>query len=184
MEWGLLSEGQNEIIVNIMIGNFSFIALSCPFSQSWYPVYDAGGCNGNTANLSDAAQQINWRVNNQSCNSDIVKGPRFIWYNIQSTLRINSIYNLGWSKNYTTSSIWKGSSNSICLSPSYLEQLSDSCMWISNNEKPSFNYNLKNIAVRGNSITGIPPFYLHDYAYTYGIVNQDSDHRPRPVYLP
>ena len=173
LEWGLLSVGNNPVTVHVVISNYVSNTPSCQFTDSWYPLFNYGGCGSNYATTSDALQEISKRVNNKTCNQFLYK-PNYIplWYNIQHTQKIGSNYYNGFS--YSSNSIWHGGEYD-CLSASYLNQVADSCIWIASKEVPT-NFLLKNVVLSSDvtPCSSCPPLYYHLYQYYYGDLMQSA----------
>mgnify|MGYP006195235341 CR=1 FL=1 len=170
LEWGLLSVGNNPVTVHVVISNYVSNTPSCQFNDSWYPAANDGGCGGNPATTSDAAQEINRRVNHKNCNQFLLHSypynPPYIalWYSIQK----KGPHQYPYSK-YSITSIFFGYKTE-CLSSVRLNELADSCIWIGNEEKPpSSDIYLRNIVVDFNPVTSSQPVsYAHTYSYFYG----------------
>lgn len=180
-----LGVGYNIITVAYGINNFNSVVPNCNFTDSWRPIYDMGGCNGNPATSSDAGKELSRVVNYPSCNTELNNCQNGIWFGISSTKEIVSLNNFGWSRTYYPSSIWNESSYlNVCLNASRMNELRDSCIWISTNEKPSNpDITLKSISIGTNSIPSTQyPAYMHTYKYTYGQCLGTVPTKPEPCF--
>ncbi|KAA3651888.1 MAG: hypothetical protein DWP98_02125 [Bacteroidetes bacterium] len=185
LDWSTLEEGTNTIFVSYAIHSFYNIHPSCAFTESWKPMFNLGGCNSNLATSSDAAQEIQRRANKLTCNSNLTNCGNSVWFSMSKTPFIYPWSNQGWSQKYTNTSIWDDVTYaSVCLGPTRLDELVDSCIWIGNNEKPSNSaISLKNIIVSTDILTSTQnTVYTHRYRYFYGKCVGSAISKPKPCF--
>lgn len=184
MDWSSLGIGSNKITVAFAINNFNSIIPSCDFLDDWKPMFDLGGCNGNPAISSDAAQELNKIVNYPACNTELTNYDDALFARITSTKEIIPFQNFGWSQTYSNTSIWDDTQYlNVCLLTNRLDELRDSCIWISTEEAPTDPLLiLKNITVGTNVLLASTTVYMHTYKYTYGEYVGDVPNKPEPCF--
>lgn len=184
MDWSNLGVGSNLITVAYSINNFNSVMPTCNFTNSFRPIFDMGGCNGNPATSSDAGKELNKVVNYPSCNTELNSCQNGVWAFLNSTDEIIPWHNFGWSQTYTNTSIWDDTQYlNVCLNASRMNELRDSCIWISTQEKPSNpDITLKNISVGSDILMSSPAVYLHTYKYTYGQCLGSVPDKPKPCF--